>query len=200
MSDQPIPPEAEPSEGGAEPDAPETPQPQPKRRVVLLAVIAVLVLAADQVTKAIAVAELEFAEPVRVLGGAVYLQLIRNSGAAFGMAAGMTWVLALIACAVVIALIWFAKRLRSPGWAVGLGLILAGALGNLTDRIFRAPSVLQGHVVDFVSVFAPNGDVWPVFNVADSSLFIGCGLIILLSLLGKDYDGKTIEKKKVRKS
>ncbi|MDI5981940.1 signal peptidase II [Amycolatopsis magusensis] len=193
MSDQPTPSEAEPSEGTEVPAAPEAPQ--PKRRVALLAVIAVLVLAADQVTKAIAVAELEFAEPVRVLGGAVYLQLIRNSGAAFGMASGMTWLLALLACAVVIALIWFAKRLRSPGWAVGLGLILAGALGNLTDRFFRAPGVLQGHVVDFVSVFAPNGDVWPVFNVADSSLFVGCGLIILLSLLGKDYDGKTIEKK-----
>ncbi|MFI6028393.1 signal peptidase II [Amycolatopsis magusensis] len=193
MSDQPTPSEAEPSEGTGVPAAPEAPQ--PKRRVALLAVIAVLVLAADQVTKAIAVAELEFAEPVRVLGGAVYLQLIRNSGAAFGMASGMTWLLALVACAVVIALIWFAKRLRSPGWAVGLGLILAGALGNLTDRFFRAPGVLQGHVVDFVSVFAPNGDVWPVFNVADSSLFVGCGLIILLSLLGKDYDGKTIEKK-----
>ncbi|MBP2186014.1 signal peptidase II [Amycolatopsis magusensis] len=193
MSDQPTPSEAEPSEGTEVPAAPEAPQ--PKRRVALLAVIAVLVLAADQVTKAIAVAELEFAEPVRVLGGAVYLQLIRNSGAAFGMASGMTWLLALLACAVVIALIWFAKRLRSPGWAIGLGLILAGALGNLTDRFFRAPGVLQGHVVDFVSVFAPNGDVWPVFNVADSSLFVGCGLIILLSLLGKDYDGKTIEKK-----
>ncbi|GAB2749930.1 signal peptidase II [Amycolatopsis magusensis] len=193
VSDQPTPSEAEPSEGTEVPAAPEAPQ--PKRRVALLAVIAVLVLAADQVTKAIAVAELEFAEPVRVLGGAVYLQLIRNSGAAFGMASGMTWLLALLACAVVIALIWFAKRLRSPGWAIGLGLILAGALGNLTDRFFRAPGVLQGHVVDFVSVFAPNGDVWPVFNVADSSLFVGCGLIILLSLLGKDYDGKTIEKK-----
>ncbi|UJW36349.1 signal peptidase II [Saccharothrix sp. AJ9571] len=193
MSDQPTPSEAEPSEGTEVPAAPEAPQ--PKRRVALLAVIAVVVLAADQVTKAIAVAELEFAEPVRVLGGAVYLQLIRNSGAAFGMASGMTWLLALLACAVVIALIWFAKRLRSPGWAVGLGLILAGALGNLTDRFFRAPGVLQGHVVDFVSVFAPDGDVWPVFNVADSSLFVGCGLIILLSLLGKDYDGKTIEKK-----
>jgi signal peptidase II len=67
--------------------------------------------------------------------------------------------------------------------------VLAGALGNLVDRIFRAPGVLQGHVVDFVSVFAPNGRFWPVFNVADSAIVVGGALIVVLSLLGRDYDG-----------
>lgn len=168
----------------------EQPVTPPKRRSLLLAAIAIVVFALDLVTKAIVAATLEGHEPVRILGGLVYLQLIRNPGAAFGMGAtGMTWVFAIVAIGVVIALVWFAKRLRSVGWAIGLGLILAGAIGNLTDRIFRAPGVLRGHVVDFVSLFAANGDVWPVFNVADSAICVGGALIVLLSLLGREYDG-----------
>jgi signal peptidase II len=67
--------------------------------------------------------------------------------------------------------------------------VLAGALGNLVDRIFRAPGPLQGHVIDFISVFAPNGEAWPVFNVADSAIVVGGVLIVLLTLLGREYDG-----------
>jgi signal peptidase II len=177
------------------PDTAPAPAP-PRRRVGLLAVVALLVYGLDLVTKAVVASNLAGREPVRVLGGLVYLQLIRNPGAAFGMATGMTWVLALVAIGVVVSLIWFARRLRSVGWAIGLGLVLAGALGNLTDRIFRAPGPLRGHVVDFISVFAPNGDVWPVFNVADSSICVGGALIVLLSLLGRDYDGSVRSGKK----
>lgn len=153
--------------------------------------MALLVFALDLGTKIVATAMLEGREPVRILGGAVYLQLLRNPGAAFSMATGMTWVLALVALSVVVAIIWFARKLRSAGWAVGLGLVLAGALGNLVDRLFRAPGVLQGHVIDFVSVFAPDGRIWPVFNVADSAIVVGGALIVLLTLLGKDYDGSS---------
>ncbi|NYI92838.1 signal peptidase II [Amycolatopsis endophytica] len=168
----------------------EQPVDPPQRRSLLLALIAVVVLALDIVTKSIVVATLEGHEPVRLLGGFVYLQLIRNPFAAFGMGpTGMTWIFGIVAIGVVVALIWFAGRLRSVGWAIGLGLILAGAAGNLTDRLFRAPGVLRGHVVDFISVFAPNGDVWPVFNVADSAICVGGVLIVLLSLLGREYDG-----------
>jgi signal peptidase II len=176
------------TEPRSEPDIENAPAP-PKRRVGLLAVVAVIVFGLDLATKAIVASTLEGREPVRILGGLVYLELIRNPGAAFGMATGMTWVLALVAIAVVISLIWFARRLRSVGWAIGLGLVLAGALGNLTDRIFRAPGPLRGHVVDFISVFAPHGDVWPVFNVADSAICVGGVVIVLLSLLGREYDG-----------
>lgn len=162
----------------------------PRRRVGLLAAVASALFVLDLVTKVIAVATLEGREePVRVLGGLVFFQLLRNPGAAFSMATGMTWVLALIAIAVVVAIIWFARRLRSAGWAVGLGMILAGACGNLIDRIFRAPGVLRGHVIDFVSVFAPDGEVWPVFNVADSAIVVGGCLIVLLTLMGKEFDG-----------
>jgi signal peptidase II len=186
------------TEQGSQPEtAPGEPAPErPKRRVLLLAVIAVVAFAVDQVTKAIVASTLEGHEPVRILGGLVYLQLIRNSGAAFSMATGMTWLLALVAIGVVVVLIWFAGRLRSVGWAIGLGLVLAGALGNLSDRIFRAPGPLRGHVVDFISVFAPNAERFPVFNAADSCICVGGALIVLLSLLGRDYDGSRRSVKK----
>jgi signal peptidase II len=170
-----------------EPDTP----PLPPRRGLLLVLVALVVVTADIITKIIVVAMLEGERPVRVLGGLAYLQLVRNPGAAFSMATGMTWVLSLIALAVAGAIVWILPRLRSAGWAVGLGLVLAGALGNLSDRIFRAPGPLRGHVIDFVSVFAPNAEKFPVFNVADSAITIGGALIVLMALLGRDYDGRS---------
>lgn len=161
----------------------------PRRRVLLLALVAAIALLADIVTKVIVVSTLEGHEPVKVLGGLAYLQLIRNPGAAFGMATGLTWVFAVVAIGVVVALLYFAPRLRSAWWAFGLGLVLAGALGNLIDRLFRAPGVMRGHVIDFISVFAPNAEVWPIFNVADSCICVGGVLIVLLSLIGVEYDG-----------
>jgi signal peptidase II len=169
--------------------------PLPPRRGIWVVLVAVVVLIADVVTKVVVVATLEGAAPVRLLGGAVYLQLVRNPGAAFSMATGMTWVLSLVAASVVVAIIWIMPKLRSVGWAIGLGLVLAGALGNLSDRVFRAPGALRGHVVDFVSVFGPNAEYFPVFNVADSAIVCGGTLIVLLALLGKDYDGRTTRPK-----
>nr|WP_240519292.1 signal peptidase II [Amycolatopsis antarctica] len=170
--------------------------PRPPRRVGLLAAVAAVFLLLDVVTKVIAAATLEGSEPVRVLGGAMYLQLVRNPGAAFGMGVDMTWVLAVVKILVAFAIVWFARRIRSAGWAVGLGLVLAGALGNVVDRVFRAPAPFQGHVVDFLSAFAPNGEAWPVFNVADSAVCVGAVLIVVLSLLGKDYDGTSTQDRK----
>lgn len=159
------------------------------RRVILLASVALLVLAIDVVSKMLAVQNLEWREPVRLLDGLVYIQLIRNPGAAFGMATGMTWLLTLIAIGVVVAIVRVAGRLRSRGWAIALGLVLGGALGNLMDRLFRYPGVLRGWVIDFISVFAPDGRVWPVFNAADSAICTGGALLVLLALLGRELDG-----------
>ncbi|MFC4082078.1 signal peptidase II [Amycolatopsis samaneae] len=172
----------------------------PRRTVGIVFAVAVVIWAVDLITKNLAAANLEGKEPVRILGGLVYLQLVRNPGAAFSMATGMTWVLALVAAAVVVAIVWLSRRLRSVGWAIGLGLVLSGALGNLTDRIFRAPGPLQGHVVDFISAFAPNGQGWAIFNIADSAICVGGVLIVLLSLLGKDYDGTSTRGKKDEKA
>ncbi len=172
-----------------------TPAALPRRRVALLASVAVVVLALDVFSKIIAVAELEGREPVELLGGALYLPLIRNPGAAFGLAGGWTAVLALISIGVVGFIGWIARKLRSGPWAVGLGMVLGGALGNLGDRIFRAPGPLRGHVVDFLSLFDPYGRVWPVFNLADSAICVGGVLIVTMALLQRDYDGTRAVKK-----
>lgn len=177
---------------------PEVVEPRlPPRRFAVLAVVAPLALALDILTKTLMVANQEGKSPIRILGGIVYLDVIRNPGAAFSMATGMTWILSLIAVAVVVALIVVAPRLRSTGWAIGLGLVLAGALGNLLDRIFRSPGPLQGHVVDFVSVFGPYGQYFAVFNVADSCICVGGALIVLMAILGRDYDGGVARQRKL---
>ncbi|SDK07512.1 signal peptidase II [Actinopolyspora mzabensis] len=159
------------------------------RLLVLLFGIAVVLIGADTITKSLAVAELDDREPVKLFGGALYLVLFRNPGAAFNIGTGLTWLLALLAIVVIGVIIWFAPKLRSTGWAVGIGLVLGGACGNLVDRIFREPAPLRGHVIDFLSVLAPDGSVWPVFNLADSGIVCGGVLIVLLALLGYDYDG-----------
>lgn len=180
--------------GGSD-DTPPPADALPPRRGWLFLLVAPVILVADLITKIIAVANLDGEPPVPVLGGLVYLQIVRNAGAAFGMATGMTWLLTLVATGVVIAIIWIMPKLRSVGWAVGLAMVLAGALGNLIDRFFREPGPLRGHVVDFVSVIEPNGDFFPVFNVADSSIVCGGALIVLMALLGRDYDGTSTKDK-----
>ena len=157
--------------------------PRPRRRVRLLVAVAAVILAVDIVTKVAAVRLLQPGEPVSIIGDTVTWTLVRNSGAAFSMATGSTWILTLIATSVVIGIVWMGRRLVSPWWAVGLGMILGGALGNLVDRFFRWPGPLQGHVVDFLSV-----GWWPVFNVADACVVCGAVLLVALSLFGYDFD------------
>lgn len=156
---------------------------KPPRRLALLWTVAVVVLALDIATKVLAVALLEPNKPVPIIGDVVTWTLVRNSGAAFSFATGYTWVLTLIAISVVVGILVIGRRLVSSWWAVGLGMILGGALGNLVDRFFRGPGPLRGHVVDFLSV-----GWWPVFNVADPAVVCGAVLLVGLSLLGYDYD------------
>jgi signal peptidase II len=158
-------------------------QPRTRKRLGLLLSIAGVVLALDVVTKVLAVRLLVPGQPVSIIGDTVTWTLVRNSGAAFSMATGYTWVLTLIATGVVFGIIWMGRRLVSPWWALGLGMILGGALGNLVDRFFRSPGPLRGHVVDFLSV-----GWWPVFNVADPAVVGGAILLVVLSLFGFDFD------------
>lgn len=155
----------------------------PRRRLRLLLTVAAVVLFIDVVTKVLAVRLLTPGQPVSIIGDTVTWTLVRNSGAAFSMATGYTWVLTLIATGVVIGIGWMGRRLVSPWWAIGLGMILGGATGNLIDRFFRAPGPLRGHVVDFFSV-----GWWPVFNVADPAVVGGAILLVALSLFGFDFD------------
>ncbi|MGW0432628.1 signal peptidase II [Micromonospora sp. NPDC003197] len=182
----------------AGPDIPPEPaepagRPPRRRAVTILAVVALLAWLADLGTKHLALAMLEDREPVRLLGGAVYLSLTRNSGAAFSLGSDYTFVFPLITAVVVGWISWMAVRLRSVPWAIALGLVLGGALGNLTDRIFRAPGVLLGHVVDMISVFDPYGQVFPIFNLADSALVCGVILAVLLEFTGRQRDGTRIQ-------
>lgn len=161
----------------------------PPRRLVTVLALAASILVVDQITKIIAVATLTPGESPRVLGGLVYFSLIRNPGAAWSLGTGQTWVLALVACVVVVVIIRMASKLRSGWWAACLGMILGGALGNLMDRFFRYPGFLHGHVVDFVSVFGPNAEYFPVFNVADSGITIGAILLVITAARGVELDG-----------
>ncbi|HEY0401324.1 MAG TPA: signal peptidase II [Blastococcus sp.] len=158
-------------------------------RTRLLLALAGAILCADLVTKLVVVATIAPGEDIRVLGGALYLTQLRNVGAAFSFAQGATIVFSLVAVAVAVIIVRTARRLYSTGWAVTLGLVLGGALGNLVDRIFRDPGFLRGGVVDFLSVFGPDGRVFPVFNVADSAIVCGGILGALLALRGIEFDG-----------
>jgi signal peptidase II len=160
----------------------------------LLAAIGAGVVLVDQVTKQLAVDHLADAEPMRLLGGALYLVHTTNSGAAFNLGSSYTWVFPVIAIAVIGWICWLARRLRSLAWAVALGLVLGGAAGNLVDRLFRAPGPFRGEVVDMISVFDPYGQVFPVFNIADSSLTVGVLLAVLLELTGRRRDGTRVTK------
>jgi signal peptidase II len=169
--------------GTEDPTVGEAGAPAPRRRLRLLLGVAAVVLALDIVTKVLAVKLLTPGQPVSIIGDTVTWTLVRNSGAAFSMATGYTWMLTLIATGVVVGIFWMGRRLVSPWWAIGLGMILGGATGNLVDRFFRSPGPLQGHVVDFLSV-----GWWPVFNVADPSVVGGAILLVTLSAMGYDFD------------
>jgi len=138
--------------------------------------LAWLIWALDFLTKNWAVENLSGA-PRRIIGDFLKLTLFRNPGAAFSMATGFTIVFTTISLAVAIFITRYSVRITSPWWAYVAGLVLGGVLGNLTDRIFREPGFLYGHVIDWIEI--PN---WPIFNVADSSIFIAAGIAILLTI------------------
>ena len=177
------------------PDSPESLVRARPVAVAVLATAAVIAITLDQITKQLVLTYLENSAPVRLLGGAVYFNVTRNSGAAFSLGGRFTPVFPILAMVVAGVIIWLARRLRSVPWGIALGLILGGASGNLIDRLFRDPGPLRGHVVDFISVFDDAGAVWPIFNVADSSLFCGVVLVVLLEFTGRGRDGTRIAKK-----
>jgi signal peptidase II len=172
--------------------------------VVVLAITALVAVGLDQLVKQLCTDRLTEGEPVRILGGLIYLSLLRNSGAAFSLGSGYTWVFPLVTLTVIGWISWMAVRLRSVPWAIALGLVLGGALGNLGDRLFRAPGPFQGHVVDMFSLFGPYAEYFAVFNVADACLSVGVVLAVLLELTGRQRDGsratKTVKTEKTEKT
>jgi len=148
---------------------------------------AALVYIADQLTKAWVAANLQPDQPRQLLGTVLQLNLTRNPGAAFSILTGSTWILTAIACAVIVFIVITARRLGSRGWAMALGLLLGGSLGNLTDRMLRAPGPGRGHVVDFLQL--PH---FPIFNIGDSAIVTSAVLIALLAFRGINVDGTRV--------
>ena len=157
----------------------------PHRRMGVLVAVAVAVLALDIATKSIIVATLSPTHAIRLLGGFLHLRQDRNPGAAFSFAPGLTILFSLIALTVIVVILRSSRRIRSVPWAITLGLLLGGATGNLVDRIFRAPGLFRGWVVDWIQI--PH---WPVFNLADSAIVCGGILAVLLSARGIRLDGQ----------
>lgn len=154
------------------------------RLVRLTAVIASVAYAVDQVSKAWALATLTGQPAQELLGPFLRLFLIRNPGAAFSVGTGSTWILTVLAVVIIVVVIRSARRLGSRRWALAFGLLLGGALGNLTDRLLREPGFGQGHVVDFIDY---NG--WFIGNVADIAIVGAAGLIGWLAFTGEGIEG-----------
>jgi signal peptidase II len=150
----------------------------------MFALVAVAVIALDQLSKLVIVANLSDRAPIRLLGGLLTITYTRNPGAAFSLGTGFTLIFTAVAVAVVVVIIRSARRLYSVGWAVALGGLLGGAVGNLTDRLLRAPGPGRGHVVDWIQL--PH---FAVFNLADSAITCSAVGMVLLTLLGREMDG-----------
>ena len=161
-------------------------EPARKRRIAVLVGVAAFVLAADIITKAIVVAHLRPDQPVHLLGNVLEFWLTRNPGAAFSVGTGETAVFTVIAFGVIVYIARTARKLYSAGWAIALGLLLGGAMGNLGDRIFRAPGLFHGDVVDCIGV-VPR--YYPIFNLADSAIVCGGILTVVLAMRGYHLDG-----------
>jgi signal peptidase II len=147
--------------------------------------IAVVVLAADTISTALALDKLAGHPTVRLLNGLITVHLTLNAGAAFGVGTSYAAVIGLFGCGVILAIIALAKSLRSRAWTIALGLLLGGAAANLGDRIFRAPGLFRGRVVDWINL--PHVP-W-TFNPADASITCAAALIAVLALRGVRLDG-----------
>lgn len=153
---------------------------------LLLLLVAAAVFIADQLAKNWVVAHLPEGESVPVLGEFLQWHFVRNSGAAFSLASGSTWIFTILATVVAIVILWQIRRLRSVSWSLFLGLLLGGVLGNLTDRLTREPGFPVGHVIDFIST------PWmipAIYNIADMGIVVGMALFVLITLLGLPIDG-----------
>ncbi|MBK0419200.1 signal peptidase II [Leucobacter sp. CSA1] len=157
---------------------------------VLLVGVAIVVYAADQLSKNWVVENLPEGRSVPVLGEVLQWHFVRNPGAAFSMASGSTWIFTILATVVVGVILWQIRRLRSVPWAVFLGLLLGGVLGNLTDRLTRAPGFPEGHVIDFIlTPWMWLGFTPAIYNIADIGIVGGMCLFVLITLLGVPSDG-----------
>ena len=136
--------------------------------------------------KYLTIENLPYQEPVPVLGEFLQLYYVRNPGAAFSLGSEVTWIFTIALAVVACVIVWKAFGLKSRLWAVVLGCLLGGVLGNLSDRLFREPGFPVGHVVDMISM------PWmmpAIFNVADIFIVTGMISVALLVVFGLRFDG-----------
>lgn len=162
-----------------------------KAVIGLFAAAAVFAYALDQLSKFWVSTTMEEGERIAVLPPVLHWYYIRNSGAAFSIGENFTWVFTIIMACVSIAVLVFIRRVGSLWWGLALGFLLGGALGNLTDRLFRPPSFGMGHVVDFIQL--PN---FAIFNIADSAVVCAVSIIVILTLRGIGADGRRLSSAK----
>jgi signal peptidase II len=166
-------------------DPPRAPDVRPAQgHAVLLAGIALIVVVIDQVTKVLAISQLDTGSVVSLLGPWLQLRLVRNPGAAFSMGESLTWAFTILAALVVVGVILAAKRVKTTSWAFTLGLLVGGAAGNLADRLFRDPGFGRGHVVDFIDYAGRF-----VGNVADIAIVGAMVLMVFGVIRGIGLDG-----------
>jgi signal peptidase II len=147
-----------------------------RRLAILLYSVAGAVYVLDRVTKLLAERLLQGGPPVEIIPGVFSLRFTTNPGGAFGLFGGLTWLFVTTSLVVTAVVIVASVNLPGRTSALGLGLVLGGAVGNLTDRVIRGPG-FTGEVVDFLDL-----QLWPVFNVADSAIVIGAAVLLLSSL------------------
>lgn len=154
------------------------------RPITTISLIAGAVVALDRASKIWAENSLIEGQSQPLVGEFLQLHLVFNPGAAFSIFTNATWVFTVFSTAVSIYIIYKAKEIISRPWQFGAGGILGGAIGNLIDRIINEPGFPNGHVTDFLRL--PN---WPVFNIADSAVFVSAFFLIAISIRGINYDG-----------
>lgn len=146
--------------------------------------VALVGLIVDEVSKYLVMKDLDGQPSLHVIGSLVQFTYVRNPGAAFGAGESLTPVITVIALVAAVVTVRFIMRAREGLWAFALGLLLAGVLGNLSDRLFRDPGPFRGHVVDFIQL--PH---YAVFNVADMCINVAAVLIVIQLVRGVHLDG-----------
>lgn len=141
--------------------------------------LAALIWLIDYATKVWALNNLSQVEPIKIIGSILQLRLVFNPGAAFSFGTSFTFIFTILAVMAIAVIAFYAIKIADRWWSVVLGLALGGVLGNLTDRIFREPSIFNGHVIDWIEL--PS---FPVFNVADMAI-VGAALVSVL-LIAKE--------------
>lgn len=146
-----------------------------------VALVALAVVALDQLTKLIVVANLAPGVSHDFLGPVIRLYLIYNNSAAFSLGFGLTWIFTIIGAAALVVLIWYIRKISEVSWLILAGVLAGGIIGNLLDRLFRFPGFGRGLVVDFIQI--PFN--FPIFNLADSAIVCVAVTVVIRVMLGQ---------------